>query len=90
MRARFRAGCCPNTRRRWRRWTARASASRHALSGEIITTSSISAPGRLGLVLADISGKGMSAALLMANLQANLRSHVCFGSWRTFPACCGQ
>lgn len=31
-------------------------------------------PGRLGLVLADISGKGISAALLMANLQANLRS----------------
>jgi serine phosphatase RsbU (regulator of sigma subunit) len=29
--------------------------------------------GRMGLVLADISGKGMSAALLMANLQANLR-----------------
>lgn len=29
--------------------------------------------GKLGLVLADISGKGMSAALLMANLQANLR-----------------
>ena len=29
--------------------------------------------GRLGLVVADISGKGMSAALLMANLQANLR-----------------
>ncbi len=32
------------------------------------------APGRLGLVLADISGKGISAALLMANLQAGLRS----------------
>jgi sigma-B regulation protein RsbU (phosphoserine phosphatase) len=32
-------------------------------------------PGRLGLVLADISGKGMSAALLMANLQASLQSH---------------
>ena len=30
-------------------------------------------PGRLGLVLADISGKGISAALLMASLQANLR-----------------
>ena len=30
--------------------------------------------GRVGLVLADISGKGMSGALLMANLQANLRS----------------
>ena len=29
---------------------------------------------RLGLVIADISGKGMPAALLMANLQANLRS----------------
>ena len=31
-------------------------------------------PGRLALVLADIAGKGISAALLMANLQANLRS----------------
>jgi sigma-B regulation protein RsbU (phosphoserine phosphatase) len=31
-------------------------------------------PGRLGIVLADISGKGISGALLMANLQANLRS----------------
>jgi serine phosphatase RsbU (regulator of sigma subunit)/catechol 2,3-dioxygenase-like lactoylglutathione lyase family enzyme len=31
-------------------------------------------PGRLGLIIADISGKGMPAALLMANLQANVRS----------------
>ncbi|HJZ96924.1 MAG TPA: PP2C family protein-serine/threonine phosphatase, partial [Candidatus Solibacter sp.] len=31
-------------------------------------------PGRLGLVIADISGKGIAAALLMANLQANFRS----------------
>jgi serine phosphatase RsbU (regulator of sigma subunit)/catechol 2,3-dioxygenase-like lactoylglutathione lyase family enzyme len=30
--------------------------------------------GRLGLVLADIAGKGIAAALLMANLQAALRS----------------
>ncbi len=30
--------------------------------------------GRLGFVIADISGKGIAAALLMANLQANLRS----------------
>jgi phosphoserine phosphatase RsbU/P len=30
--------------------------------------------GRLALVLADIAGKGISGALLMANLQANLRS----------------
>ena len=29
---------------------------------------------RLGLVLSDIAGKGMAGALLMANLQANLRS----------------
>jgi len=31
-------------------------------------------PGRVGIVLADIAGKGISGALLMANLQANLRS----------------
>ena len=31
---------------------------------------------RLGLVVGDISGKGMAAALLMANLQANLRSRT--------------
>ena len=30
--------------------------------------------GQFGLVLADISGKGISAALLMATLQANLRA----------------
>ena len=31
---------------------------------------------RLGLVIADIAGKGIGGALLMANLQANLRSQV--------------
>jgi phosphoserine phosphatase RsbU/P len=31
-------------------------------------------PERLGMVLADIAGKGVAGALLMANLQANLRS----------------
>ena len=31
-------------------------------------------PGKVGFVLADIAGKGISGALLMANLQANLRS----------------
>ena len=31
-------------------------------------------PGRLGLVLADVPGKGFAAALLMAALQASLRS----------------
>lgn len=31
---------------------------------------------RLGIVVGDISGKGIAAALLMANLQANLRSQL--------------
>src|SRR6516225_1664071 len=35
---------------------------------------------RLGLVICDIAGKGMAAALLMANLQANLRSQ-CATAW---------
>ncbi len=34
------------------------------------------APGQVGLVLADVSGKGVHAALRMANLQAHLRSQV--------------
>jgi sigma-B regulation protein RsbU (phosphoserine phosphatase) len=34
------------------------------------------APGRLGVAIGDISGKGISAALLMANLQASLRSQA--------------
>jgi phosphoserine phosphatase RsbU/P len=33
-------------------------------------------PGKLGIALGDISGKGISAALLMASLQALLRSHA--------------
>jgi serine phosphatase RsbU (regulator of sigma subunit) len=33
---------------------------------------------RLALVIGDVMGKGMAAALLMANLQANLRSRVAF------------
>lgn len=33
-------------------------------------------PTTLGLALADVSGKGVSAALLMASLQAALRSHL--------------
>jgi serine phosphatase RsbU (regulator of sigma subunit)/catechol 2,3-dioxygenase-like lactoylglutathione lyase family enzyme len=36
--------------------------------------------GRLGLVVGDIAGKGLAAALLMANLQANLRSQ-CAMAW---------
>ncbi|HEX3685517.1 MAG TPA: SpoIIE family protein phosphatase [Bryobacteraceae bacterium] len=37
-------------------------------------------PKRLGLVLGDVAGKGMAAALLMANLQAHLRSQ-CASAW---------
>jgi sigma-B regulation protein RsbU (phosphoserine phosphatase) len=33
-------------------------------------------PGLLGIVIADVCGKGVSAALMMANLQANLRGQV--------------
>jgi phosphoserine phosphatase RsbU/P len=33
-------------------------------------------PGRLGFVLADVSGKGIHAALRMSNLQAHMRSQV--------------
>lgn len=36
--------------------------------------------GRFGLVIADVSGKGIAAALLMANLQASLRSHCAIAS----------
>jgi serine phosphatase RsbU (regulator of sigma subunit) len=36
--------------------------------------------GRLGLVVGDIAGKGIAAALLMANLQASLRSQ-CATAW---------
>jgi sigma-B regulation protein RsbU (phosphoserine phosphatase) len=38
-------------------------------------------PGEVGLVLADVGGKGLPAALLMASLQGNLHHH--YGSWPT-------
>jgi hypothetical protein len=38
------------------------------------------AAGEVAFVLADISGKGVAAALLMANLQGSLRSHAGIGS----------
>jgi phosphoserine phosphatase RsbU/P len=46
-----------------------------AVSGDYYDFIRIS-PTRLGVALADISGKGISAALLMANVQAALRSDV--------------
>ena len=38
------------------------------------------APGRVALVLGDVSGKGVPAALMMATLQASLRSHYALAS----------
>ncbi len=38
------------------------------------------APGDLGLVLADVSGKGLAAALLMANLHGSLQAQCALGS----------
>jgi CheY-like chemotaxis protein len=37
-------------------------------------------PGEVGFVLADVAGKGIPAALLMATLQGSLRSQYCSGS----------
>lgn len=37
-------------------------------------------PGRLGIAIADVSGKGVPAALLMANLQGCFRTHIQSGS----------
>jgi CheY-like chemotaxis protein len=37
-------------------------------------------PGEVGFVLADVSGKGVAAALLMASLQGNLQSQCSMGS----------
>ena len=43
--------------------------------------------GRIGLVLADISGKGIAAALLMANLQAILRGQYALAPPTIFRNC---
>src|SRR5579864_251884 len=40
-------------------------------------------PGRVGLVLADVAGKGVAAALLMANLQGSI--HVAGSGHRNLP-----
>jgi len=41
--------------------------------------------GRMALIVGDIAGKGIAAALLMANLQANLRSQ--FAAAAEHPEC---
>lgn len=48
------------------------------------------APTTLGLALADVSGKGMSAALLMASMQAALRSHAGLVSHKLVQAAVGS
>ena len=45
---------------------------------------------RLGLVIGDIAGKGIAAALLMANLQANLRSQCATALDRARRSSCAR
>jgi len=54
----------------------------HAPSENISSASGTTAQGcdRLGIAIGDISGKGMSAALLMASLHASLRGQVLSGA----------
>jgi PAS domain S-box-containing protein len=52
---------------------ASACTQAHAVGGDYYDFISL-APGRVGFVVADVSGKGLSGALLMAGLRADLRS----------------
>ena len=71
----FRPNSCRNAPACTSRWTMRVSAIQaREVGGDYYDFLDLG-PRRLGLVLADVSGKGMSAALLMASLQASLRSH---------------
>jgi len=45
----------------------------HAVGGDYYDFIDLG-PGKLGFIIGDIAGKGIASALLMANLQANLRS----------------
>jgi serine phosphatase RsbU (regulator of sigma subunit)/dihydrofolate reductase len=56
--------------------------ARHAPGENISSASGTTAQGcdRLGIAIGDISGKGMSAALLMASLHASLRGQVLSGA----------
>jgi phosphoserine phosphatase RsbU/P len=45
----------------------------HSVSGDYFDVLAL-APGQIGVCLADVSGKGIAAALLMANLQAAVRA----------------
>ncbi|HEY1527280.1 MAG TPA: SpoIIE family protein phosphatase [Candidatus Angelobacter sp.] len=56
--------------------------ARHAPGENISSASGTTAHGcdRLGIAIGDISGKGMSAALLMASLHASLRGQVLSGA----------
>jgi sigma-B regulation protein RsbU (phosphoserine phosphatase) len=45
----------------------------HSVGGDYFDVLAL-APGQIGVCLADVSGKGMTAALLMANLQALVRA----------------
>ena len=74
----------------WPLWTMREHAFRLGRSAVIIMIFSTWGRDGVGFVLADIAGKGISAALLMANLQASLRSLYPSPSEELprLPACC--
>ena len=51
----------------------------HAVGGDYYDVICSAGGGRLGIAMGDISGKGVSAALLMASLHASLRSQAMSG-----------
>ena len=56
----------------------------HSVSGDYYDFLDL-APGKLGLLVADVAGKGISAALLMASIHACIRTHA-----PVFGECCGD
>ena len=74
-RATCRRSCCRRIGRRARPLDyAGACLQARVVGGDFFDFVSVQPAPRSALVLADISGKGISAALLMASLQANLRA----------------
>ena len=67
-------GCCPGRFPRSRALPSPERGSRRGLWAA--TTTTFSASATLALVLGDVCGKGIPAALLMANLQATVKAYA--------------